>query len=484
MSLNWREINLILEELSLPGSRVQKVEQPDFHTLILTLYDPKSGRRRLLASVEHGACRIHLLSATAAEKKVEKLQRFAQLLRSRLIGGRISSADQLWRERIVRLTIEGAGGLTNLYIRLWSGAGNIIAADEQKTVLDTLFRRPRKGEISGKSWDFTPPSDSKGDRQAFSIRPRTPGLTFNEQIEQEYRNRHQEQQLEKLREQALGFLDTKVSRLQNRISRLEQRLTQTGEYEQLRRAADLLSANAHLIQPKSSWIEVYDYAGEQTLTLALNPSLTPGEQIEHYYSAYRKAKGATENLAGEIRQDQEELKRTLALIRRISGEQEDSGRAKLKAGGGRGERVSRGGGDSLPGLRFQSGPFTILIGRSADENDRLLRRHVRGSDYWLHTRDFPGGYVFIKAIKGKSIPLETLLDAGNLALFYSKGRSGGKGELYYTQVKYLRRAKDGPKGLVLPTQEKNLSIVLDRKRLDALFERAGLNPEESPGRRS
>ena len=65
--------------------------------------------------------------------------------------------------------------------------------------------------------------------------------------------------------------------------------------------------------------------------------------------------------------------------------------------------------------------------------------------------------------------LEVLLDAGNLALHYSKARGGGQAELYYTHVKYLRRPKEGKKGLVLPTQEKNLSVRLDTKRLDRLF---------------
>jgi len=66
------------------------------------------------------------------------------------------------------------------------------------------------------------------------------------------------------------------------------------------------------------------------------------------------------------------------------------------------------------------------------------------------------------------VPLEILLDAGNLAVFYSKGRNGGKGDLYYTPVMYLRRAKNGPKGLVIPTQEKNLRVTLDEKRLKEL----------------
>ena len=118
-----------------------------------------------------------------------------------------------------------------------------------------------------------------------------------------------------------------------------------------------------------------------------------------------------------------------------------------------------------PGLDFTINGWHILVGRTASENDELLRRHVKGQDWWLHTRDWPGGYVFIKNQNGKSVPLDILLDAGNLALFYSKGRKDGKGDLYYTQVKHLRRAKNAPKGTVLPSNEKNLSITLDKERL-------------------
>ena len=130
-----------------------------------------------------------------------------------------------------------------------------------------------------------------------------------------------------------------------------------------------------------------------------------------------------------------------------------------------------------PGLDYTVDGWYILVGRDANENDELLRHHVRGDDLWLHVRDFPGGYVFIKARKGKTVPLNILLDAANLAVYYSKARNAGKTDLYYTHVKYLRRAKNGPKGLVLPTQEKNLCIEPDKSRLarlDSLHEEAQL----------
>src|SRR5262249_50093314 len=53
-------------------------------------------------------------------------------------------------------------------------------------------------------------------------------------------------------------------------------------------------------------------------------------------------------------------------------------------------------GEARPGLEFVSGPFTLWVGRNAKENDELLRRYVRGNDLWLHTRDVPGGYVFVR----------------------------------------------------------------------------------------
>ena len=121
-----------------------------------------------------------------------------------------------------------------------------------------------------------------------------------------------------------------------------------------------------------------------------------------------------------------------------------------------------------PGLDYTVNGWYILVGRDANENDELLRHHVRGADMWFHVRDFPGGYVFVKNRPGKTIPLDILLDAANLAVYYSKARNAGKTDLYYTHVKYLRRAKNGPKGLVIPTQEKNLCITPDKERLRRL----------------
>ncbi|MFW6291415.1 MAG: NFACT family protein, partial [Spirochaetota bacterium] len=149
MSLNWREIDAVLAELDLAGSYVQQVIQPDFRNLYLEIFRP--GRRFYLRiCLETGRTRIH--STDRKPRKPSVRQRFAQLLHSRIKGARIEDARQLNADRIVGISLVRAGETTVLWIRLWGGAANCIATDEDGNVLDAFFRRPKKGEISGGSF--------------------------------------------------------------------------------------------------------------------------------------------------------------------------------------------------------------------------------------------------------------------------------------------------------------------------------------------
>jgi len=85
--------------------------------------------------------------------------------------------------------------------------------------------------------------------------------------------------------------------------------------------------------------------------------------------------------------------------------------------------------------------------------------------------------MFVKSVPGESLPLYTMLDAGNLALFYSNGKSSGQGDVYYTR--YLRRVKGGKGGLVIRTREKNLAVQVERRGSENA--RRGHEEFQSPG---
>ncbi len=494
MSLNWKEIDLALSELDLVGARIERVAQSSFASIILSLY--KSGvSTHLLMTTAQGACRIHRVSSPPP-KGVRAL-RFQECLKARLIGGRIESIGQIGRERVVKIEIsvdgsdspsrsetvykaigpgarksaprrpeESGSRRYRLYARLWSGAGNIMLVDEEGAIVDVLARRPKRGELSGRKCaleeELAARSASEG--REFEIRDLPGEGGFNERIEAAYAKSGGELSLERLRESARERYGRKGRALEARAAELEAKAAEFRDAERLREIGDILMANPGAACD-GRFLRAEDFFRGATLEIEIDPRLSVVENARAYYGRHKKARSGLADVEAEIEAARAAIAKTETELAALEALEDPYALAKALAKGGTKAAPDR---RETAGLSLEVSGWTILIGRSAKENDELLRRRVRGSDLWLHARDWPGSYVFVKARPGKTVPLDVLVDAGMLAIYYSKGRSNGGGDLYYTFVKYLRRAKDAPRGTVLPTQEKNLSVRLDDTRIKEL----------------
>jgi predicted ribosome quality control (RQC) complex YloA/Tae2 family protein len=513
MSLNWKEIDLVLAELDLAGAKVERVSQPSFDALCLGLF--KEGRQvQLLVSIAQGACRLHSLSS--APPKGGRALRFQECLRSRLVGGRIESIGQLGAERVIKISIiaprpdsigsgetvykpvgpgarkvharrdEGSPEARYLiYARLWSGAsGNVLLVDSEGLIVDAMARRPKKGELSGEPCRIEEElaSPSPAPTREFAVRDLPPvegiagGGSYNERVEAAYSAKGGELSRERLLETARERFGKRSRALEARIAELDAKATEFRDSERLRELGDILMANQGS-SPEGGYLPCEDFYRGGLVRIPVEPGLTVVENARGFYERSRKARSGLAEVEAELASARASLERARRELAGLEALEDPFALARALAKGGaaapgdsaRGSRKEAG----YTGLSLEDSGWTILVGRSAKENDELLRRYVKGSDLWFHARDWPGSYVFVKARKGKSVPLEILLDAGQLAIYYSKGRSNGGGDLYYTFAKYLRRAKDGPKGTVLPSQEKNLAVKLEEARLKELLALTG-----------
>ena len=118
-------------------------------------------------------------------------------------------------------------------------------------------------------------------------------------------------------------------------------------------------------------------------------------------------------------------------------------------------------------MRFLSGKLQIMVGRSAEENDRLLREFAKPHDIWMHVRNRTGSSVFIRPQGRKSVPLETLYDAAILAHYYSKAHRELYVDAHYTHVKYVRKARGKAGGMII-MHDRSLQLKFDRGRLARL----------------
>ena len=396
-----------------------------------------------------------------------------------------------------------------LYIKLWNNAANVILCDTDGTILEPMFRRPERGEVKGERY-VEPAADEQKVAEALvrfpvreweeesSIRQGTAGHSpsvrilednpktarcrspffngfpiragedfpsFNSYIDWWYSEHSDTLSRESLLEKAEKWYNSTRSKKEAALHNLEAKLESFKNAGKLKHQGDLILSFGYLIDGNSNFLECEDYETGKTVRLMIDPKKSAQDNAAEYYKKYKKAVSGSDDLVHDIEIAKKQLEKLDAQYEEIRSEQNPVKIEQLLRRDTTPKQQQK---KTHPGLDYTVNGWYILVGRDANENDELLRHHVRGDDLWLHVRDFPGGYVFIKARKGKTVPLDILLDAANLAVYYSKARNAGKTDLYYTHVKYLRRAKNGPKGLVLPTQEKNLCITPDKARLSRL----------------
>lgn len=467
MLLNWKEVNLLLKELNLKNSIIRQIYQPVHSIVLFELYKPESSFT-LLFSLSPSNCRFH--STSRKFKNPDRPQRFASFLRAHIRGGRIIDAYQVMSERIVKIIVKKSMKVLYVWVRLWGGAANMIVTETDGKILDACYRRTKKGEVSGGF--FNPEKNlskdryDEGKKDRYEIRKLPGDGSFNNKIEKYFFEKENINEKQKL----LNFLEKNYNETEayflSQMSKIEKQKQEYSNYNRYKELGDIIMGSIQLIKKGAKWLVAKDfYNNNQKIEIELDINLLPQDNAKKYYEKYRNAKTGLfklEQKASHLKYEIDKINNKRKVLKdNTDMESLKSQEAALRKNRPQIAAVS-------PGLTFYSSNYKIIVGRTAQENDTLLRRYMQGNDFWFHSRDYPGAYIFVKYIHNKSIPLQVMLDAGNLALFYSKGKASGKGDVYYTQVKYLKRIRSGRTGMVNPTHEKNLYIVIDEKRIERL----------------
>lgn len=120
----------------------------------------------------------------------------------------------------------------------------------------------------------------------------------------------------------------------------------------------------------------------------------------------------------------------------------DEGAIDADAGLWRGRSIAR---------RFVSPDgLTILVGRSAADNDLLTFKLAAPRDFWLHVATDSGSHVVVRNPDNlPRLPRETLRLAASLAVGHSRARAGGRTAVHLTRRAEVSKPRGFAPGKVL-----------------------------------
>lgn len=93
--------------------------------------------------------------------------------------------------------------------------------------------------------------------------------------------------------------------------------------------------------------------------------------------------------------------------------------------------------------------WTILVGRSARDNDLLTLKLCGPRDFWFHLAGAPGSHVVVRNPESReALPRATELLAAGLAARFSKARNGGWVTVHACRGAEVRKRPGQPAGEV------------------------------------
>ncbi|HHW66758.1 MAG: hypothetical protein PWP07_1916 [Epulopiscium sp.] len=255
-----------------------------------------------------------------------------------------------------------------------------------------------------------------------------------------------------------------------------QKLKEVSDREYLRVYGELITANIYAISKGMNSFETINfYEEEQPLvTIPLDPMLTPSENAQLYFKQYNKAKRTHLALIEQLKQTEEEIQYLESLLTATESSTDESDindiRYELKEQGYikmRNPKQSKNQVKSKPLHFYSSDGFDIYVGKNNRQNDELTLRFASPSDLWFHTKDIPGSHVIIKT-QNKEVPHTTILEAANLAAFYSKAKTSSNVPVDYTLKKNVKKPNGAKPGMVIYDHYNTIYITPDKLKIKNL----------------
>jgi predicted ribosome quality control (RQC) complex YloA/Tae2 family protein len=485
-----------LLDAQISGHRIQAILQPDAKSIVLTTYGGGAvGRCYIRLSCRPRCARISRLEAPP--RSLPRPAAFAQYLRSHTIGARVGGARLIADDRQLALRLRTDERDFDLLLAIFGARSNIYLLNVDGSIVVSLrpLSETRPELQIGDPWRSPEPRPSGHDEDRFEAESDD---RFLFAIEEMYAEVEQAGEVDELRRRIERALQKEAKSLDRKLAKLEKSLEEARTASQLERDGELLKSVLSRVKRGDSEVAATDFETGEPVAIALDPKLTPAENLERLFKRYRKAVRSLAK-AGSRQADvlasrtelQESLDRFRSLvedsevseealgafaeepaIRKIVGKYAPTLPAQRSASSAPAERKL--GKHSVPNRLMPRRYCTaegleIWVGRSAVGNDHLSVRLARGRDLFFHLDGAPGSHVILRTEGRSDPPSEAVLDACELAVHFSKSKNASRADVHAVPIANVRKPKGAKPGLVTVHGGKTIHLRRTEARLKRIL---------------
>lgn len=297
----------------------------------------------------------------------------------------------------------------------------------------------------------------------------------NEMLDVFYSGKAERDRVKQRAKDLYRFIKNEKDKNERKMKKHQQTIKKAGNADRYQRLGELLTANMHLVKKGDESVTVIDYydSDQGELTIELNPNKTPSENTQSFFKTYQKLKTSKQVVEKEIKKTIEEISYLEQLLQQIDVarvEDIEEIREELRDEGYLKRQRTKNKKKGKPGLpkpdNYQASDGTaILVGKNNKQNEYVTNKLAHRDEVWLHTKDIPGSHV---VIRDKNPSEATLLEAAQLAAYFSKSQQSSSVPVDYTTIRHVKKPNGSKPGFVTYDNQKTLFVTPSKNIVDKL----------------
>ncbi|WP_394187320.1 NFACT family protein [Paenisporosarcina quisquiliarum] len=260
------------------------------------------------------------------------------------------------------------------------------------------------------------------------------------------------------------WLQNEIDKLKLKMKKLSKEKAQAEKLETFQLYGELLMAHLYQLEKGQTEAQIVNYYDEDgaTVTIPLNPRKTPVENAQAFYTRYNKAKTAlikTQQQMDKTKDDIDYLEMLQQQVMQASPNDIEEIREELAEQGWMKARILKKKKKIVkptPEAFVSSTGLPISVGKNNKQNDYVTFKLSNKSHLWFHTKDIPGSHVVIHDVEPDEA---SILEAANLAAYYSKARESSSVPVDYTEIRHVKKPNGSKPGFVIYFEQKTVFVT-------------------------
>lgn len=260
------------------------------------------------------------------------------------------------------------------------------------------------------------------------------------------------------------WLQNELDKLKLKMKKLSKEKAQAEKLDTFQLYGELLMAHLYQLEKGQTEAEIINYYDEDgaTVTIPLNPRKTPVENAQAYYTRYNKAKTAlikTQQQMDKTKDDINYLEMLQQQVMQASPNDIEEIREELAEQGWMKARILKKKKKIVkptPEAFVSTSGLAISVGKNNKQNDYVTFKISSKSHLWFHTKDIPGSHVVIHDAEPDE---SSILEAANLAAYFSKARDSSSVPVDYTEIRHVKKPNGSKPGFVIYFEQKTVFVT-------------------------